>query len=95
MPSVQRLEPGALSYFLVRMCPNITVLENGGDLTWLYFYYKKHEESDPTVLLTRTGAYASNLTRFALSLGVKGWSIPLLQDKLLGSFRHWMIDIVS
>ncbi|KAI0454568.1 hypothetical protein F5B21DRAFT_234807 [Xylaria acuta] len=65
LPSVKRLEPGSMSPFLVRMCPNITILEKS--------------YSDAPEALLQAAMFAPNLTRFATSVR-HGWDISLIQD---------------
>jgi hypothetical protein len=38
LPSIKRLEPGPSSHYLVRMCPNLERLKNGGGSTWYHGY---------------------------------------------------------
>ncbi|KAI0552594.1 hypothetical protein F4679DRAFT_534720 [Xylaria curta] len=69
LPSVKRLEPGSVSPFLVRTCPNITVLE------------EKTYTDAPEALL-QAAMFAPNLTRFAMSVR-HGWDLSLIQDLVL------------
>ncbi|TRX93020.1 hypothetical protein FHL15_006158 [Xylaria flabelliformis] len=65
LPSVRRLEPGSVSPFLVRTCPNITALE------------EKSYTDAPEALL-QAATFAPKLTRFAMSVR-HGWDLSLVQ----------------
>ncbi|TGJ83179.1 hypothetical protein E0Z10_g5581 [Xylaria hypoxylon] len=64
LPSVKRLECSAMSHFLVRMCPNITVLESGRGFVWRD---RRCDDGDPEILFVRAAMFASKLTRFAMA----------------------------
>ncbi|KAJ8129534.1 hypothetical protein O1611_g4094 [Lasiodiplodia mahajangana] len=73
LPSVKRLELDVGSHFLVRMCPNITVLE-----TW-----REYSGGDAVALLQAT-LFTPNLTRFAMMPSM-GWTTSLIED-LVGTY---------
>ncbi|KAI0445489.1 hypothetical protein F4803DRAFT_548213 [Xylaria telfairii] len=65
LPSVRRLEPGSMTPFIVRTCPNITTLE---------VFSTKQPEA-----LLQAAMFAPNLTRFAMGVD-DGWTPSLIQD---------------
>ncbi|KAI1267460.1 hypothetical protein F5Y18DRAFT_377821 [Xylariaceae sp. FL1019] len=85
LPSVARLEPGAMSHFLVSLCPNLRTLET--DSTWRYHEYPYGLEQRPQELLLQAAGTASRLTRFAMNAQHLGWTqelVTALADTLPG-----------
>ncbi|KAI0405123.1 hypothetical protein F4802DRAFT_615075 [Xylaria palmicola] len=76
LPSVDRLEPGAQSHFLVPMCPNITALENGGGWEWLM---RDSGDMDSELPLLQAAMLALKLKWFAMHTR-GGWTKQMIQD---------------
>ncbi|KAI0151575.1 hypothetical protein GGR57DRAFT_176316 [Xylariaceae sp. FL1272] len=73
LPSVTRLEPGAMSHFLVSLCPDLKTLEAGSRRSYDF-------ELSPQSLLIQTAAIAPNLTRFSMAAPHRGWTRDLVNE---------------
>jgi hypothetical protein len=81
LPSVQHLIPGAFSDYMVRMCPNLEVLEGGSYFNhWSWNEYLP-DMPDPRLLLVRSAATAKNITEFVMSAGSGEWYTELLEGR--------------
>ncbi|KAI0801602.1 hypothetical protein GGR55DRAFT_683713 [Xylaria sp. FL0064] len=79
LPSVTRLEPRAMSHYLVQMCPNITSLERG----WSMTLSDDVKNDDPDSLLIRATMFAPKLKRFGMS-AKRSWTGPMIQELVSG-----------
>ncbi|KAI1271750.1 hypothetical protein F5Y07DRAFT_382098 [Xylaria sp. FL0933] len=79
LPSVTRLEPRAMSHFLVQMCPNITSLVRD----WSMSLSDDLDGDDPDFLLIRVTMFAPKLKRFAM-MAEWSWTDSLVQELVSG-----------
>ncbi|KAH7309996.1 hypothetical protein BKA65DRAFT_519262 [Rhexocercosporidium sp. MPI-PUGE-AT-0058] len=77
LPTVTNLETGALSRYLVGMCPNLERLETGSGYDWNGY---SRDEPDWRVLFIQSAALVPGLRRFAMSGSYKGWDPELATE---------------
>ncbi|PQE15478.1 hypothetical protein CJF32_00006840 [Rutstroemia sp. NJR-2017a WRK4] len=104
LPSVEHLEPGPSSQYLVEMCPNLVELQNGGGLSWNRGYMPDNRNWG--LMLVQAAATVPKLKRFAMEGGHDGWtpelifevvkSMPQLESLgLLGSLGPYPVYAMS
>jgi hypothetical protein len=76
LPSVEHLEPGPSSQYLVEMCPNLVELQNGGGISWIHGYMPDNRNWG--LMLVQAAASVPKLKRFAMEGGHDGWTPELI-----------------
>ncbi|PQE27469.1 hypothetical protein CJF31_00009094 [Rutstroemia sp. NJR-2017a BVV2] len=76
LPSVEHLEPGPSSQYLVEMCPNLVELQNGGGHMW--HHGDMPDNRNWGLMLVQAAASVPKLKRFAMEGGHRGWTPELL-----------------
>jgi hypothetical protein len=80
LPSVRHLEPGPWSHYLVRMCPNLESLANGGGYQWNHGYLPEEfgYRFQWAFEFIQATVSSPKLRRFSMVGGHDGWSPELV-----------------